>query len=110
MKRNSKFEKILIEEVLTNNDYGFFAEYEKVYFYKKGIKILSRLENISYSLQEIDYYLLENKKIAKFIRHESLDKSKRELVSEYIITDKKISIKDLLSKNKIKKELLKKAI
>lgn len=111
MKRIKKnFEKILVEEVLINNDYGFFAEYEKVYFYKKGIKILSTLENISYSLQEIDYYILENERIAKFIRHESLDKSKRELVCEYIIKDKTKNINKLVCKNKIKKEYLKKAI
>lgn len=111
MKRIKKnFEKILVEEVLTNNDYGFFAEYEKVYFYKKGVKILSTLENISYSLQEIDYYLLENERVAKFIRYESLDKSKRELVCEYTIKENLKNITKLVCKNKIKKEYLKKAI
>lgn len=109
-KIEKKFEKILIEEVLINNDYGFFAQYEKVYFYKKGIKILSTIENISYSLQEIDYYLLENKRVAKFIRHESLNNSKRELICEYTIKNGTKNIPNLVCNNKIKKEYLKQAI
>lgn len=105
-----KFDKILVEEVLINNDYGFFAEYEKIYFYKKGVKILSTLENISYSLQEIDYYLLENNRVAKFIRHESLDNSRRELVCEYTIKNSVKSLSKLVYNNMIKKEYLRKAI
>lgn len=104
------FDKILVEEVLINNDYGFFAEYEKIYFYKKGVKILSTLENISYSLQEIDYYLLENNRVAKFIRHESLDNSRRELVCEYTIRNSIKNPSKLVYKNMIKKEYLRKAI
>lgn len=105
-----KFDKILVEEVLINNDYGFFAEYEKIYFYKKGVKILSTLENISYSLQEIDYYLLENNRVAKFIRHESLDNSRRELVCEYTIKNSVKSLSKLVYNNMIKKEYLRIAI
>lgn len=111
MKKDSnKFKKILISHILVNNDYGFFAEYEEVYFYKKGVKILSTLENISNSLQEIDYYLLENQHIAKFIRYESLDNSKRELLAEYTIADKTKTVKDIVSLYSIKKEYLKTVI
>lgn len=110
IKSNYTFEKILIEEVLKNEDYGFFAKYEQVYFYKKGVKILSTIENIDYNLKEVDYYFLENEKIAKFIRHESLIDSKRELLCEYTFADKAQKLDKLIYNNKIQLEFLKKAI
>lgn len=89
----AKCSNILIKYEVINEDYGFFSEYNEVYHDKKGIKICSTLENISYSLKEFDYFLLENTKIAKFIRHDSLESSYRELYEEFTITNYKRKFK-----------------
>lgn len=105
----NKCKDILVKYELTNNDYGFFSQYKEVYFPKKGIKITSTLENISYSLKEVDYYLLENKKIVKFIRHDSLNNSYRELIEEYTISNYKKRYKNknaLLAYQALEQQLL----
>lgn len=105
----NKCKNILVKYEIINNDYGFFSQYKEVYFPKKGIKITSTLENISYSLKDVDYYLLENKKIVKFIRHDSINDSYRELFEEYTISNYKKQYKDkrvLLAYQSLENKLL----
>lgn len=90
-------ENILMEHQIINEDYGFFSEFKQIYYPLKGIKLFSSCENINYSFQEVDYYLLENKKIAKFIMHYSLQNTHRELIEIY-------SISKYMKKNKERKD------
>ena len=84
---DKKFENILIGYRLCNNDYGFFAKYEEIYYPLKGIKIKSSLEKVSNSLKEIDYYLLENNEIGRFVNNMSLEENNREVLELIKIKD-----------------------
>ena len=63
----SIMQPILVGYINCNGDTGFFAELKEDYFPLKGLKIESKLENINSKFCDVEYYLLESKKIVKFI-------------------------------------------
>lgn len=108
IKKYSK--NIIIEYKNTNDEIGFFSNISEVYFPIKGIKFTSTCENINYSFQEVDYFLLENKKIARFTNHYTEEFSYRKLLDTLSITNYKKQFKKRTSFNeflKLEKSLLK---
>lgn len=77
------FKKIIIGYEIINNDFGFFAEFKEIFYPLHGVKIVSTQENIDYTFQEVEYYLLENYTLAKFIKKYSLDYCSRILLQTY---------------------------
>ena len=104
-------DNILIEYIINNNEIGFFSDISEIYFPIKGIKFVSTSENINYSFQEVDYYLLENKTIARFTNHYTNNSSYRKLLDTFSIPDYKRVFKRRRALSeflKLEKQLLKK--
>lgn len=96
-------DNILIEYKNNNNDIGFFSDIREIYFPLKGIKFISTCENINYTFQEVDYFLLENKKVARFTNHYTNNSCYRKLLDIFSITAYKKEFKKRNSLNEFLK-------
>lgn len=96
-------DNILLMYQSNNHKFDFFSDYEEVYFDIKGIKFASTCENINNLFQEVDYFLLENKKVARFTRHYNHNSSNRKLLDTFSIR----AYKDNFKKRSSLKEFLK---
>lgn len=78
-----EFKKIIMGYEISNNDFGFFAEFKEVFYPVLGKKILTTQENINYTFQEVEYYLLEDNTVARFIKKYTPTDCSRELLQIY---------------------------
>lgn len=66
-KIKGEMHKIPIGYLNCNGDDGFFAELKEEYYPLIGIKIASKSELIDSKFYDVEYYLLESKKVVKFV-------------------------------------------
>lgn len=86
--------KILIDYKNLNGEFGFFAEFKEIFYPFEGIKVISTNENIDYSFHEVEYFLLENKTIGRFIKEYTHNSCSRRLLQTYTITKYKKEFKN----------------
>jgi len=86
--------KILIGYTTLNGEFGFFAELQEVFHPINGIKLTSTNENINYCFHEVEYFLLENKTIARFIKEYTHTACSRRLLETYTISKYKKEFKN----------------
>ena len=92
IKQNSS--KILIDYKNLNGEFGFFAEFKEIFYPFEGIKVISTNENIDYSFQEVEYFLLENKTIGRFVKEYTHNSCSRRLLQTYTISKYKKEFKN----------------
>lgn len=92
IKANSS--QILIGYTTLNGEFGFFAEVQEIFHPIEGIKLTSTNENINYCFHEVEYFLLENKTIARFIKEYTHTSCSRRLLQTYTISKYKQEFKN----------------